>query len=145
MDYQTCLNACISNALAEGAEADAATYRSFPTPSDEEWAECLQEVADCPFEKLENPYHCMGRYEVRLDRRGIKTVLGMVADEFKASAIRVGLPFEHLPDAIMLSEMLKAERGTPTPIRPLKVGCHELSRITLACLIGEDLVKGKAA
>jgi hypothetical protein len=29
-------------------------------------------------EDLENPYDCMARYELRLGKRGIKTVLGMV-------------------------------------------------------------------
>ena len=112
MEYQKCLEACVSIALADGKNAYVAIYRSFPTPSEKEWAECLREVADYPLDDLENPYHCMGRYEMRLHKREIRTPLSIAVDEFKAIAIEVGLPLEHLPDAIMLSEIMKTARRT---------------------------------
>jgi len=101
MDYQSCLKACISNARVEGAEGDISIYEGYPAPSEAEWAECLQEVIDGG-EDLQNPYHCMGRYELRLARRGIKTVLGAMVDELKAIATTAGVPSEHVADVIAL-------------------------------------------
>ena len=66
-------------------------------------------------EDHQNPYHCMGRYELRLVRQGIKTVLGSIIDEIKAVAVEIGLPPEHLADAITMWEITKGEHGTSTP------------------------------
>jgi hypothetical protein len=101
MDYQTCLKSCISNARAAGAESDIETYESYPPPSEAAWAQCLQEVIDGG-EDIQNPYHCMGAYEVRLHRQGFNTVFGCMVDELKAIAIKVGVPSEHVADVVML-------------------------------------------
>jgi hypothetical protein len=101
MDYQSCLKSCISNARVAGAEGDISIYEGYPAPSEAEWAECLQEVIDNG-EDPQNPYHCMGGYELRLARRGIKTVLGALVDELKAMATEAGVPQEHVADVITL-------------------------------------------
>ena len=101
MNYQTCLKLCISNTRKAGAEDDIAIYEGYPKPSDAEWAECLQEVVDCG-DDLQNPCHCMGKYELRLSQLGIKTVLDSFIDKLKAIAIKVGVPSEHVADVITL-------------------------------------------
>jgi hypothetical protein len=108
--YQSCLQECIAIAMAEGLETDAKIYANYPTPSEEEWSECVQELIDLG-EDLENPYDCMARYELRLGKRGIKTVLGMVSDEYEAIASKVGMPLEFLPDAIMLLDLMSKAEG----------------------------------
>jgi hypothetical protein len=108
--YQSCLQECIAIAMAEGLATDAEIYANYPTPSEKEWSECVQELIDLG-EDLENPYDCMARYELRLGKRGIKTVLGMVCDEYKASASRVGMPLEFLPDAIMWLDLTRKAEG----------------------------------
>jgi hypothetical protein len=101
--YQTCLNACIRIAIAKGHPETAAIYRDLPIPSDHEWQECLQEVAEEPSEDLANPHHCMGRYELRLYKRGVPTALSMtvkkVDDAIGEKALRAGMPPEFLADA----------------------------------------------
>jgi hypothetical protein len=49
-----------------------------------------------------NPYDCMGTYELRLHRRGIKTVIGSMVDDLKTIATKVGVPSEHVADVVML-------------------------------------------
>jgi hypothetical protein len=119
MPYQSCIEACISIALAEGREIDAATFREFPVPSDEEWAECVQEVANESSQDLSNPYHCMGQYELRLDRRGVSTPLGRATSqmntELEALALKAGIPNEFVPDAIKLFAMLKIQELSSAP------------------------------
>jgi hypothetical protein len=120
--YQICLQECIAIAMAEGLEADAEIYANYPTPSEKEWDEWVQEVMDLR-ENLENPYNCMGRYELRLSKRGIKTVLGMVCDEYKVIASQVGLPLELLPDAIIYEKgRREALREALNPIRSRATG-----------------------
>ena len=101
--YQTCLNECIQEAIVEGNAEIAAIYRDLPIPSDQEWAECLQEVAEEPSEDLGNPYHCMGRYEFRLDKRGIPTALSIlvarVDDDIVAMGLQAGIHPDFLDDA----------------------------------------------
>jgi hypothetical protein len=108
--YQICLQECIAIAIAEGLEADAEIYANYPTPSEKEWDECVHEVMDLQ-EDLENPYNCMGQYELRLSKRGIRTVLGIVSDEYKPIASKVGMPLELLPDAIMSLDFMKKAEG----------------------------------
>lgn len=116
MTYGECVDVCIAIALDEQREDDAAIYRALPIPSDDEWYECLQDVANEPSENLENPFHCMGVYEMRLVRRGIPTVLGKSTSKIQkgleAAAVKVGMPVEFLPDALELfTELHKDEIG----------------------------------
>lgn len=107
MTYGECVNACIAEAIEDQAEDVAAIYRALPIPSDAEWAECLQDIAQEPSEDVGNPYHCMGVYELRLAKRGIPTVLGIrarrVAEDVEGAAIKAGIPVEFRSDAVRLS------------------------------------------
>lgn len=121
MTYGECVDACIAIAIAEQKVDHAAMYRTLPIPSDEEWLECLQDVANEPSEDLGNPFHCMGVYEMRLVRRGIPTVLattgGQIRKDLEAAAIKVGMPVEFLPDALgLFTELPRVE-----PVRNKKL------------------------
>ena len=82
MEYLSCLNKCIGIALQEGPAGAAEIYMSLPVPSTPEWAECLQEVLDEPSESTRNPHHVIGRWELRLFKKGVPTVLRMAAVKF---------------------------------------------------------------
>jgi len=99
--YQACLEQCIFDALAVTAEGDAVMYRGYPVPSDAEWVECLQETHD-DGEDLQNPYECLARYEFRLAKRGIKTVLGRFVEELRERATGAGVPPERFADVVTL-------------------------------------------
>jgi hypothetical protein len=66
---------CIAIAKVEGLEEDAQIYATYPAPSEKEWNECVQAVLDLQ-EDPGDPFNCMGQYELRLGKRGIKTVSG---------------------------------------------------------------------
>lgn len=106
MTYQQCLEECVDNALLEGDEQAAALYRGQPLPTEKEWSECLHEVAEEPSEDLSNPFHVMARYELRLYKRGLSTVLGQHAFQFEgelhAAAIKAGIPAESAPQLVSL-------------------------------------------
>ena len=101
MDYPICLESCIAIARKDGRECDAALFAAYPSPSEAEWSQCLKEVADLG-DSLEDPHHCMGRYELKLHKRGVRTVLGEGLTELRQVAINVGLPLEYLPNAMLL-------------------------------------------
>lgn len=82
MDYLSCRKKCIEIALQEGHAGAAEIYMSLPIPSTHEWAECLQEVVDEPTESTQNPHHVIGRWELRLFKKGAPTVLQMEALKF---------------------------------------------------------------
>lgn len=63
---------------------------------------------------LQNPHDCMGKYELRLDRLGLKTVLRKFVDELKAIAIEVGVPSEHVADVVTFWLMTRG-RCSSTP------------------------------
>jgi hypothetical protein len=108
--YQICLQECIAIAMAEGLETDAKIYANYPTPLEKEWDECVQEVMDLQ-EHLGNPYNCMGQYELRLSKRGIKPCLGWCAMNTRQLLPKVGMPLELLPDAIMLLDFMRNAEG----------------------------------
>jgi hypothetical protein len=104
MTYQQCQQDCIDSALDAGDDQAAAIYRNLPSPSEQEWALYLQEVAEEPSEDLSNPHHIMGRHELRLYKRGVPTVLGqhaaLFASQIEESAQKVGFPNEFVLDAL---------------------------------------------
>ena len=106
MTYQQCLQSCIENVLLGGDVEAAALYRGMPLPTERVWSLCLQEVAEEPTEDLSNPFHVIARYELRLFKRGLPTVLGQhafqVKNELQAAAQKVGVPAEFIPNAVSL-------------------------------------------
>ncbi len=107
MDYAECLASCIATLRADNdarAETDVAMLSCYPVPTRQEWANVLDATAK--YENIEDPFACMGQYEIRLHQRGFQTVLDSVVAEYKAIAARVGLPEEFLADAIVLSDLI---------------------------------------
>lgn len=106
MTYQQCLQSCIESVLLGGDEEAAALYRGMPLPTEQVWSLCLQEVAEEPTEDLSNPFHVIARYELRLFKRGLPTVLGkqafQVKSELEAAAHKAGIPAEFVPSAVSL-------------------------------------------
>lgn len=111
MTYGECVSACIAAATEDQADDVVAIYKALPIPSDAQWAECLQDVAQEPSEDVGNPYHCMGVYELRLAKRGIPTVLGIkarrVSKDLDNAAIKAGIPVEFRSDVVRLSIELR--------------------------------------
>ena len=108
MEYPICLESCIAIARQDRRENDAALFAAYPSPSEEEWSQCLKEVTDLG-DSLDNPHHCMGRYELKLHKRGVRTVLGELFTELREVAINVGLPLEYLTNAMLLAERARLE------------------------------------
>lgn len=85
MDYGTCLYECIAVTLREGPAEATELYRCLPKPSSKQWAECVLEVANEPSESITNPFHLIGRWEIRMQRKGIRTALGLISVRFANS------------------------------------------------------------
>ncbi len=81
MNFMTCRALCIARAIAEGRKDHAALYRKYPVPKPETWEACLSHLAHWN-ESKEDPFECMGRYEIHLRRSGRRTVLDEMAEHF---------------------------------------------------------------
>lgn len=111
--FQDCIAQCIDVANADGMASDAAIYLTYPTPPNEVWAACLHEVAIEPLEDLSNPFHCLGRYELRLLEQGAPTVLSLVGRQLEQEgheiAAKVGFPEKMVLDAIELVTLTRTD------------------------------------
>jgi hypothetical protein len=114
MTYKACLNECVSTAFADGLPGDATIYKNLPAPSDQDWAECLQEVADEESENLENAHDCMARWELRMHKLGFNTVLHEVVSRIESDlrdlASELGIPPEFQQDLITLAEFTALQK-----------------------------------
>jgi hypothetical protein len=108
MKYQTCLKSCIANARLAGATADIAMYQSYPQPIAKEWEACLKDVVSRG-DDSNDPFACMASYELRLSKRGVRTVLGCLVDELKAAAQQTGIPHNYTADLIALWATLNSK------------------------------------
>lgn len=87
VDYGTCLDECIAVTLREGPEVATELYKCLPKPSPKQWAECVQEVANEPSESINNSFHLIGRWEIRMHKKGIRTTLGLMSVRFANSIV----------------------------------------------------------
>jgi len=101
MKYETCMKLCFASVIAEHFDSDVTIYQRLPIPSDEEWNECLREVAEAG-DDIQNPHHCMGRYELRLCQRGAWTFLDVLTGELISTANKTGRRPEFLADVLKL-------------------------------------------
>jgi hypothetical protein len=102
MDFQDCITQCIEDASANLTYSHyVAVLESYPVPTEKEWRECVEEVQGAPGEDPENPWHCLGRYELRLSRLGFLTVLDFVAAEALAACKAAGWSQKELPALLM--------------------------------------------
>jgi hypothetical protein len=112
MDYQACVQQCISILQAAGdeAEADIASYRAFPIPSAAEWADVLKTTAS---DGGATPFACMMEYEVLLNKRGFQTPDGLFVNNFREIALDAGAPPERVPDLLTLFLLMRATDNAP--------------------------------
>ena len=109
MDYASCLRRCIAGMRSDGDETESlvALYLGYPVPSLDEWDDVLRETMT--YDDVDDPFACMAQYEMRLDRRGLPTAIGMVVQELQEQvqklAESVGVPDALVPDAIHLLVM----------------------------------------
>jgi hypothetical protein len=113
MDYQTCVQQCISILQVGGDETEAqiAAYQAFPIPSPAEWANVLKRTAS---EGGATPLSCMMAYEVLLNRRGFQTPDGLLVNNLREIALNIGTPPKHVPDMVTLLLLQKATENAPT-------------------------------
>jgi hypothetical protein len=111
MEFEQCRQQCIAKSQAEGCLEEVALFVTHPQPTDEEWAQCMREVIEAG-EDINNPYHLMGRYELRLAKRGIKTGISLAAEDLKRElreiALAAGIPGEFVESACHLRLFLAA-------------------------------------
>lgn len=100
MTFEDCIKSCIEDVSATERQY-VSLLLSYPAPTDAEWEECVQEVRDYPGEDPENPWHCLGRYELRLSRLGLLTMLDLVAAETLTACKAAGLSPKDLPALLM--------------------------------------------
>jgi hypothetical protein len=112
VDYQTCIQQCISIVQAEGGDVTRAIsdMRSFPIPSESEWADILRKEATAYGEN--DPFCCMTEYALRLEGRGVKTPMRQFLD-LKQMAENAGMSAEEFLALFVL--MGKPEMQAPTP------------------------------
>ena len=97
MDYQTCLQQCISILQQPGGddmEAQIAAYQAFPIPSAAEWADVLKTTES---EGGATPFSCMMAYEVLLNKRGFQTPDGLFVNNSREIALNIGTPPKYVP------------------------------------------------
>jgi hypothetical protein len=70
MKFEYCRKSCIQAAKDAALDLDVGHYESYPVPSNSEWDDCLQEAEEINEDGIENAYDCMGRWELRLCKRG---------------------------------------------------------------------------
>lgn len=104
MSFLECREHCINDSLLDNEFCQI--YRALPIPSSKVWLECIQEVAIEPTEDINNPFHIMGRYELRLHKMGIPTVLAIelkrMMCELTQVALKLGIDEHRTEDVIKL-------------------------------------------
>src|SRR5215475_2793966 len=107
MDYQECLDACISQCLSHNladARQNIATYSAYPVPTPDQWQDVQRRVMR--WGDVESPFDCMGQYEMLLEDQGIQTVLSDYVASLKQTlssiACELGVPAEYHDDLFML-------------------------------------------
>jgi len=98
--YQSCLRRCIKLTCGSRDGEYAAIYRTYPEPSVQVWAECLDEVQPSS-PAIVYAFHAMGRYEVRLHASGIETVSLRRTKNDAVRTQNMGVP----PELIMVAAM----------------------------------------
>jgi hypothetical protein len=66
----------------------------------QQWADVLDHVKVNG--DVEDPFDCMGRYELALRARGITTLLGKVVGEMQEAFRKAGVPEEYVSNAVEL-------------------------------------------
>lgn len=104
MSFFECREHCINDSLLDKEFCEI--YRALPIPSSKVWHECVQEVAIEPTEDINNPFHVMARYELRLNRMGVSTVLAIelkrMMCELTQVASKLGIDEHRSEDVIKL-------------------------------------------
>jgi len=124
MDYGTCLQQLICDLSRQDtpqAKEDIGTLFTYPIPSANEWADVLRTVAGNN-EDTDDPWHCMGEYELRLSKRGMKTVLGTVCDQLRTIAEHVGVPEEGVAEKHLDEEEFEERERVDGPSAPKEDG-----------------------
>ena len=116
MKYQDCLLYCLREVAAEDQDDLHASRHllSYPTPSDDEWAEVREKAAligDAP-----SPWDLLGEYEIRLSSRKIPTLLGRESnatlEELRGIARDMKVPCDFVDDCVKLVLLGASTRST---------------------------------
>src|SRR4051812_39716733 len=104
MNYDDCLEACVSTLRQDAtpaAERDISIYLSYPIPCEREWTDILQAIAEGGGD-AEDPFDCIGTYEIRLSKLGYPSPLADYVSKLQAAARDGGIPAEFVDDAVAL-------------------------------------------
>jgi len=100
--------------------ADVAMLLAYPVPSDVEWNDILRPTAE--YEDVHDAFACVGQYEIRLQKRGFKTLLGYVIGNLHQAANSIGVPDDRIPDVVTL--LYLAKKSITTHLSPFKPASH---------------------